>query len=86
MWCVVLSPSSWFSLNNSKTVKAVTLEFCGIQQHFIRDIRAKFDIRNSSQSPYIGQTSDGGISDFRISVQSLKKKFVIIPEPVMILT
>ena len=31
---------SWFSLNNSKTVRAVTLEL------------------------YIGQNSDGGISDF----------------------
>ena len=25
------TPRSWFSLNNSKTVKAVTLEFCIIQ-------------------------------------------------------
>ena len=25
------TPPSWFSLNNSKTVKAVTLEFCSIQ-------------------------------------------------------
>ena len=24
-------PRSWFSLNNSKTVKVVTLEFCRIQ-------------------------------------------------------
>ena len=29
---VILPPSpSWFSLNNSKTVKVVTLEFCDIQ-------------------------------------------------------
>ena len=27
----ILTTSSWFSLNNSKTVKAVTLEFCSIQ-------------------------------------------------------
>ena len=25
------TPSSWFSLNNSETVKAVTLTFCSIQ-------------------------------------------------------
>ena len=26
----------WFSLNNSETVKVVTLAFCSIQLHFIR--------------------------------------------------
>ena len=31
-------------------------------------------MRNSPQSPDIGQNSDGGISDFRISGQSLIKK------------
>ena len=40
----------WFSLNNSKTVKAVTLELCIIHQHCIRDIRAKFAIHNSLQT------------------------------------
>ena len=49
-------------LNNSETVKAVTLEFCNIQQHFIRDIRPKFGIPNSPQSADIGQNSDGGNS------------------------
>ena len=39
----------------------------------IRDIRAKFAIANLPQSPYVGQNSDGGISDFRISGQSLLK-------------
>ena len=33
-------PPGCFSLNNSKTVKAATLEFCSIQEHSIRDIRA----------------------------------------------
>ena len=61
-------------LNNSETVKAVTLEFCNIQQHFIRDIRPKFGIPNSPQSADIGQNSDGGISNFRISGQSLIKE------------
>ena len=61
---------SWFSLDNSETVKAVTLTFCSIQQLFIRDIHAKFGSPNSSQSPDIGQNSDWGISDFQISGQS----------------
>ena len=65
---------SWFSLNNSKTVKAVTLEFCSIQQHSIGEIRAKFSVYNSPQSPDIEQNSDRGISDFRISGQSLMKE------------
>ena len=74
------SPIWWFSLNNSKTIKAVTLEFCSIQQHFIRNIRAKFGISNLPQSPYIGQNSDVGISNIWISGQSLNQK------PIMILT
>ena len=35
----------------------------------MRDIRAKFGIPNSPQSPDIGQNWVGGISDFRISGQ-----------------
>ena len=49
----------------------------GILQHlvdFIRNIYAKFSIPNSLQSPNIGQNSDVGISDFRISGQSLIKE------------
>ena len=61
----------WFSLNDSETVKAVTPAFCSIQEHFIRNVHAKFSIPNSSQSPDIGQNSDGDISDFHISDQSL---------------
>ena len=63
----------WFSLNNSETVKAVTLAFCSILQHFVGDIRAKFGIPNLPQSPDNGQNSDGVISDFRNSGQSLTK-------------
>ena len=37
----------------------------------MRDISAKLGIPNSPQSPYILQNSDGDISDFRISVQSM---------------
>ena len=80
------APPCWFSLNNSETVKAVTLVFSRIQLDFIRDIRAKFGISNLPQPPDIGQISEGGISDFRFSCQSLIKKIAIIPEPVMILT
>ena len=68
------TPASVISLNNSKTLNAVTLEFWIIQLHSIRDIHAKFGIHNLSQSPDIGQNSDGGISDFRISGQSLIKE------------
>ena len=45
--------------------------FCSIQYHFIRDARTKFGIPNSPQSPDNGQISDGSISNFRISGQSL---------------
>ena len=64
----------WFSLNNLETVKAVSLAFCGIQEHFISDIRAKFGISNSPQSPDITQNSDGGISDFLNFSKSLIKE------------
>ena len=40
----------------------------------IIDICAIFGIPNSPQSPDIGQNSDGGISNFRISGQSLIKE------------
>ena len=51
---------SWFFLNNSKTVKAVTLKF--------------YSIHNSPQSPDIGKNSEVGISNFRISSLSLIKE------------
>ena len=54
-------------------VKAVTMAFCGIQWHFLREARAKFGIPNLSQSPDTGHNSDSGISDFRVSGQSLIK-------------
>ena len=38
----------------SQTVKAVKIAIYNIQQHFIRDIRAKFGIPNLIQSPDIG--------------------------------
>ena len=67
-------PRCWFFLNNSETVKAVTLVFCSVQQHFIRDICAKFGIPNFSQSLDNDQNSDGGICDCRVSGQSLIKE------------
>ena len=42
-------------------------------QHFIRDVRAKFGIPNLPHSSDVGQNSDGGLSDFRSSSQSLIK-------------
>ena len=52
----------------------------------IRDICAKAGIPNSPQSPDIGQNSNGGISDFRISGQSLIKVNCQTLEPVTVLT
>ena len=66
-------PPSWISLNNSKTVKAVTLEFCSIQLHSVRDIHVKFSIHNLPQSADIGQNSDGCISDFKGNKTTSKK-------------
>ena len=40
----------------------------------MRDINVKFGLPNSTQSPYIGQNTDGGISDFRISGPCLINK------------
>ena len=45
----------WFFLNNSETLKAATLVFCSIQYHFVRQVRAKLGIHNSTQFPDIGQ-------------------------------
>ena len=67
-------PPCWFSLCNSETVKAATLAFCNILLHVIKDVCAKFGIPYLPQSPDIGQNSDEGISDFRISGQSLIKR------------
>ena len=84
---IILPPPCWFSLNNSETVEAVTLVFCSIEYHFIRDIQAKFGIPNLPHIPDIGQNTAGGISDFQISGQSLLKvKVAITPEPMMTLT
>ena len=69
-----LASPYWFCLNNSDTVKAVTLAFCSIQSNFVGDVLEKFGIHYFTQSPDIGQNSNGGISDFRISGQSLIKE------------
>ena len=55
-------------------VKAVTLAFFSIQQNFIRYVRTKFDIPYLLQSQDFEQNSERGISDFRISRQSLIKR------------
>ena len=54
--------------------KSATLTFCSIQLHLNKDVRAKFGVPYSPQSPDIGQNSGGGISDFWISGQSLIKR------------
>ena len=41
---------------------------------FLTQKRSTFGVPNSSQSPDIGQSPDGGISDFRVSGQSLIKE------------
>ena len=61
-------------LNNSETVKALNLASCRIQKHVIRNIHGKFGIPNLLQYTDIGQNSDEGVSDFRVSSQSLVKK------------
>ena len=63
-------PLCRFSLNSSEMVKAVILVFCSTQQHFIRNICAKFATTNPSQSLDLGQYSDGDIFDFWIFGQS----------------
>ena len=64
-WRVNLPPPPYFfSLNNSEMLKAATLVFRSILQHFLRDVRAKFGIPNLPQAPDMGQNADGGILDF----------------------
>ena len=72
-------PSScWFSYNNSEMVKAVTLEFYSIQEHFIKNIRGKFSFPNSFQSPDIGKNSDRDISTlFPWSIHLIKENCYI---------
>ena len=70
-------PPCWFFLSkfdNSKK-KAVTLEFCIIQEHFIRDNCPKFGIPNLTQFSDIGQISAVVISNFWISRQWRKLKY-----------
>ena len=55
-------------------VKTVTLAFCRIQLHFIRDIHPKFGILHFPQSLDIAKHFDGGFSNFRISIESLIKR------------
>ena len=64
-------PPCWFSLNNSETVKAVTLAFCSIQYIALETFVPNLVSITRPQSADIGQNSEGGISDFWISGQSL---------------
>ena len=47
------------SLKFNLSLLNLTLTFSSIQQHFIRDIQAKFGIPNSSQCPDFGKTPMG---------------------------
>ena len=47
------------AINNSETVKTVILTIRNVQQHFIRDVRAKFGIPYSPQSPVLGKNQTG---------------------------
>ena len=55
-------------------IKAAILTVCSIQEHFIKDILAKFGICDFSQSLDIGEISDAGLSVFRIFRQYLTKE------------
>ena len=71
MWVGGNSPTFfWFPLNNSENIKDLTLVFCSIQSHFVRDFRAKFGIPNFPQCPDIEQNSEGvfRISRFLVNV------------------
>ena len=57
------------------------MAFYSIEEHFIRNIRAKFGLLDLPQSLVIRKNSDGSISDLPISDKYLIKKIVIIPEP-----
>ena len=74
IWVVSNFTHRWFSLSNSEKVKALTLVLCRIRKSFIKDIRGKFGVPNLPKSPEIRQNSNGGISDFQISGQSLINK------------
>ena len=62
-------PPCWFSLNNSEAVKPVTLAFWSI----LTSVPNLISLTHPRPQD-IGQNSDRGISDFRISGQSLIKE------------
>ena len=69
------TPSCWFSLINWETIKAGILQhFAAFSHIYISDILTWFCVSISPQSPDVGQNSEGGISDFWISGESLRKE------------
>ena len=66
-----VTPTVGFPLITQKRYKLQPWHFAAFSK---RDVHAKFGIIYSPQSPDIGQNSDGGISDFWISGQSLIKR------------
>ena len=64
----------WFSLNNSETEKAISLAFAACSNILFETFAPNLVFLTHPQSPDIGQNSDKGIFNFRISGQSLKKE------------
>ena len=69
-----------FYYTQIRSVLLTTFKLLSIALYLVITLR-----KSAVLSPDIGQNSDGGISDFWISGQSLIKKIVITQEPVMIL-
>ena len=84
-WGVILPPC-WFSLNNSETVKAVTLAFCSISNISVETFVSNFVSLTCPSLEILGKTQIGVFPISRFLVNPLWKKTVITPEPVMILT
>ena len=73
---ILLSPFRWFSLNNSETVKAVTLAWhFSVFSNFLLEAFVQNLVSLSRPSLQIlVKPQTGGISDFRIFAQSFIKE------------
>ena len=70
------TPHCWFSLNDSETVKAVTLpigDFVAFSNISLESYVTNLVSLSLISLQILGKTHAGGISDFQISVQSLVK-------------
>ena len=64
----------WFSLNNSKMVKAVTLALAAFSNFSLETLVPNLVSLICPSPQILRRNSDGGISDFRISGKSLINK------------